>query len=69
MSFIWAVHESLPDAEPIQVDAEAFRLVWQLRGFHECDPPVDVSLEVEPAPKSRRTTSTAPAAPSGDEKE
>lgn len=73
--FIWVAHESLPDAEPAQVSAEAFARVWSLRGFVPCDAPVDDTAEVAPPEQggakkvTARSTPPAPAAPSGDEKE
>lgn len=77
LDFVWVVHESLPDAAPTQVSAEAFALVWSMRGFVPCDAPVDDTAEAVAAllkqgdakKVTARKSTTAPAAPSGDEKE
>jgi hypothetical protein len=70
--FIWVVHESLPDAAPTQVSHQSFDDVWSMRGFVPCDEPVD-NVEAPEQGDAKKATArkstTAPAAPSGDEKE
>jgi hypothetical protein len=64
--FVWVVHESLEDAAPTRVSQESFDRVWALRGFVECDEPVDDPVTDKPQDDKPPTKS---AAPSGDKKE